>query len=389
MFKSKYVSYVIVTPLKGFSVERRYSDFLALRQEMLKDYPGYVIPPIPAKKIAGNADPAFIQERKGELQEFLADVLKHPLIKSYDLFLKFISVSNKEWEDTAKTFGKLLLAKEINQYETIEGEAKLLFSDRTRDYCEKLGASTKDLREAFKDLKAIHKVIIADVEKLAFSVARASVIYQKISSIFNTLEDKTHAELFLHMSDGHSRLAGSYKMEFEEMSAHFGEFYSFYANEVGALEELVQKRKSTGESMESTEKKLYKKKEQKYEQRNTQTWELDPADVSNIGALINDKALAFQLMLPKESEEARKLRMYYGYLSNKIVEEFNRLQSKNEGIYKDHFVKAAECFVERKEKFKQIWTDMTERLKNVMIVNLNKNKEVPELATAPIATDIL
>ena len=90
MFKSKYVSYVIVTPLKGFSVERRYSDFLALRQEMMKDYPGYVIPPIPAKKIAGNADPAFIQERKGELQEFLTDVLKHPLLKSYDLFLKFI-----------------------------------------------------------------------------------------------------------------------------------------------------------------------------------------------------------------------------------------------------------------------------------------------------------
>lgn len=380
---------MIITALKGYSVERRYSDFLALRQEMLKDYPGYIIPPIPAKKLTGNVDPSFVQERRGELQEFLNDILRHPLLKNYELFHKFISVSSKEWEEKAKNFGKVTISKDVAQYETIEGEAKILFSDKTRDYCEMLTSSAKDLREAFKELKTISKGIAFEFEKLSCTVGRASTIYQKINLIYNTLGRKTHGELFMHMSDGYLRLCEGYKMIRDELSDCFGEFYGYYSNEIGALEELLQKRKSTHELMDASEKKLLKKKESKFEQRNTSTWELEPSALNNIGSLLNDKALAFKEMLPKESQETRKLRMYYGYYSNKIIEEFKRVEDKNEEPFKLRFIKAGELMIEREEKLVKIWTDILTRVKDVKVIPQSKEKDMlmpgGNIATMPIS----
>lgn len=369
---------MIVTPDKGFSVDRRYSDFLALRQEMIKDYPGYVIPPLPAKKLSGNTDPEFILERKYELQMFLNDVLRHPLLKNYDLFLKFISLSNKDWEDRVKLFGKIVIPREVGQYDTIEGTAKVLYSDSTKEYCERLSSYTKDLKEMYQELRAINRTIAGTFDKLSSSMARAAALYQKISTIYSNLESKIHVEIFMHMCETHSRLAGLYETVKEEFTNQLSEFYTFYINETNSLEELIIRRKTTGEQAESAEKKLLKKKEQKFEVKNTSTWELEPSALVKADSLLNDKAFAFQEMFPKESHELRKLKMFYGYYSNRIVEEYKRLQSKNDAIFKNQFENAAAIFIERELHIRQIWIDLLENLKNI---NLGSD-EMPTIAVA-------
>jgi hypothetical protein len=67
---------------------------------MLREYPRYIIPPIPTKKLTGNTDHDVIQQRKAELQMFLNAVLSHPFLKNYELFFKFISLSGKEWGES-------------------------------------------------------------------------------------------------------------------------------------------------------------------------------------------------------------------------------------------------------------------------------------------------
>jgi sorting nexin-8 len=389
LFKGKYGCYVIVTPLKGYSVERRYSDFLALRQEMIREYPEYIIPPIPAKKLSGNVDPEFIQERKVELQKFLTEALIHPLLKNYDLLMKFISLSSKDWEERAKMIGKVVIPREIGQHETIEGEARILYSDAANDYCEKLNLAAKDLKESFKELRVINKTIAADFDKLSYSTTKAAIMYQKISSIYSNLNCGKNAELFLHMCDGYSRLGEACKVIKDEFAAYFGEFFSFYGNEMQAVEELIGRRKVIGENMESAEKKLFKKKEQRFEQKNTATWELGPSALANLNSLLTNKVLAFQEMFPKESEEAKRLRMAYGYFTNKIVQDFDRVQKKNEGPFKKNFIEAAEVLILKIEKVKQIWSDMMTRIKGVdIIIEITPPKET-ELTSIPVASEPL
>lgn len=334
---------------------------------MLREFTGYIIPPIPTKKLTGNTDPEFILERKAELQMFLNDALKHPLLKNYELFTKFISLSGPEWEVRSKLIGKIIIPREASQYETIEGHAKILYSDRTNSYCERLQASTKDLKELYHDLRTTNKSIAATFEKLSTSMTRAGLLYQKIGTIYSSLDSNVYADLFLYMHDGHSRLGEVYRTLGEEFLNQFGDFYAFYANEITSIEELLAKRKSTGEAMESMSKKLFKKKEQKFEQKNTTTWELEPSALTSIGALMSDKNLAFLEILPKESLELRKTKMFYGYYSNKVVEEFNRLLTKNELDFKTQFEKTSAIFIERELHIKEIWTDMLEKLKQVAL----------------------
>eukprot|EP00826_Nyctotherus_ovalis_P002336 TRINITY_DN1045_c0_g1_i2.p1 TRINITY_DN1045_c0_g1~~TRINITY_DN1045_c0_g1_i2.p1 ORF type:complete len:365 (+),score=97.03 TRINITY_DN1045_c0_g1_i2:760-1854(+) len=343
---------------------------------MLREYIGYIIPPIPTKKLTGNTDPEFIQERKAELQMFLNDVLKHPLLKNYELFLKFISLPGKEWEERAKLIGKIVIPRDPSQYETVEGQAKILYSDRTNSYCERLQASTKDLKEIYHELRSTNKTIAAIFDKLSTSMTRAGLLYQKISAIYSGLDSNVYAELFMDMYDGHSRLGEIYKSLREEFLSQFGDFYSFYGNEISSVEELLAKRKNAGEHMDNQGKKLLKRKEIKFEQKNTGTWELEASALANIGVLITDKNLAFQEMLPKESCELRKMKMFYGYFSNKIVEEFGRLLSKNELQFKTQFEKTSAIFIERELHIKQVWTDTLAKLKQVALPSAHENCHV-------------
>ena len=63
IFSSKYILYNIMT-IRGvnWEVQRRYSDFLWLRQTLVKLYPHLIIPPIP-KKEGWHYDAPFLNKR--------------------------------------------------------------------------------------------------------------------------------------------------------------------------------------------------------------------------------------------------------------------------------------------------------------------------------------
>lgn len=70
---------VRVYGLQKDPVERRYSDFVWLRNILLKFYPTQIIPPIPNKK-ASKRTPRHIQKRMRILTMFLSDIVKMPIL---------------------------------------------------------------------------------------------------------------------------------------------------------------------------------------------------------------------------------------------------------------------------------------------------------------------
>ena len=55
-----------------FSVYRRYSDFITLKNCMKDRWPGIYLPALPEKKFIGNNHAFFVDTRKRGLQEFLS-----------------------------------------------------------------------------------------------------------------------------------------------------------------------------------------------------------------------------------------------------------------------------------------------------------------------------
>jgi hypothetical protein len=195
MLKTKYVVYTLTTPAKGFSVERRYSDFYALRQEMINAFSGYVISPLPAKRITGSVDPGFVQERKGELQVFLKELMKHSLFFNYDPLIDFLSLSSKEWQTRINQINKLLIPKEIEYFTTIEGQAKVLFTGDNKNYTYRLLPLAKDIKDCFTDLKAINKIIASDYERLRTPMLKAVQLYKRLGEVLHVLNARGYYEL--------------------------------------------------------------------------------------------------------------------------------------------------------------------------------------------------
>jgi PX domain len=60
-----------------FEESRRFSEFFALKEAFATRWLGVYIPAIPEKKLMGNKDEKFVEERRALLERFMKEVAKH------------------------------------------------------------------------------------------------------------------------------------------------------------------------------------------------------------------------------------------------------------------------------------------------------------------------
>lgn len=92
-----YVGFTVKTKRSNgedLEVLRRYSDFLWLRDILVKEFPNKLVPPMPPKHAVGEGkyDPLFLEVRRSDLQRFLSRVAKNPKFNSTTWFLTFVEV---------------------------------------------------------------------------------------------------------------------------------------------------------------------------------------------------------------------------------------------------------------------------------------------------------
>ncbi len=74
-----------------FEEARRYSEFYALREALAARWPGVYIPAIPEKKLMGNKDDKFVEERRSLLERFIKELSKFEYLtqsKEFKIFAR-------------------------------------------------------------------------------------------------------------------------------------------------------------------------------------------------------------------------------------------------------------------------------------------------------------
>ena len=74
-----------------FEEVRRFSQFFTLKQVLSVRWPGVYIPALPEKKLVGNNDDKFIEERRSLLERFMKEIGKHDYIihsREFKLFAR-------------------------------------------------------------------------------------------------------------------------------------------------------------------------------------------------------------------------------------------------------------------------------------------------------------
>ena len=138
---------------------------------LAKIYIGYVIPPLPPKKIASNLAQELIEERKVGLEMFLNDILKHPVLKHCEVFEDFISLNEKIWASKVKSIMKTLNIENTN-YITVEGNAKIHFTDELENKCNKIYEATRSIKDYYNEINYINCQISELFGKISKSMFR-------------------------------------------------------------------------------------------------------------------------------------------------------------------------------------------------------------------------
>lgn len=151
IFKSKYSSFFIKTIPKGWVAERKFENFIELRNIITKSYPGYIVPPLPCK-IEKKFEKEDIEKKKHYLQVFLNDLLKHPVLRNSNIFFQFLSLpSEKEYELKAKSHKKANPPKYVSDFHTFESSARVSYDNALTKYCSALNTGNSKLKDLYKE----------------------------------------------------------------------------------------------------------------------------------------------------------------------------------------------------------------------------------------------
>eukprot|EP00052_Salpingoeca_macrocollata_P007399 m.59686 g.59686 ORF g.59686 m.59686 type:complete len:471 (-) comp16015_c0_seq2:153-1565(-) len=96
-----------------FSVHRRYSDFIWLRDLLVHELSCNIIPPMPPKHQlkAGKTDPEFVERRRAGLDRFLKRIAAHPVLSHNETFRVFLTAKSHELTTFKKEKDRGVLAK--------------------------------------------------------------------------------------------------------------------------------------------------------------------------------------------------------------------------------------------------------------------------------------
>jgi sorting nexin-1/2 len=94
---NNYTVYKVHSNLYGeSSVDRRYSEFIWLRDTLVYEFNLCIIPPLPPKQQLGRFEDTFIESRRSGLEKFLCRLIVNPELRCSSALKSFLTLNNSE-----------------------------------------------------------------------------------------------------------------------------------------------------------------------------------------------------------------------------------------------------------------------------------------------------
>lgn len=281
---NSYVKYAIETRTnlpyfrsEKSTVERRFSDFLGLRDKLAQKHmvDGLVVPPAPEKNAMANfqtkmtkeediANPnEFLERRKCALERFLSRIAQHPVLRTDPDFRDFLELQT----DLPRSSGTSALSK--------EGMKRLL--GQVTESVAKMGYRMDESDKWFDEKSLQLDNLDTQLRKLHTSVG-ALIHHRKLLKVTTgnfalSVAILGNAEEYTPLSFDLSKLA-TIKEKIEQLYADqvkndfylISELLHDYINFIAAIREVFQQRIKVYQNWQQAQQTLARKREQK--QRN-------------------------------------------------------------------------------------------------------------------------
>ena len=322
LFSTNYVLYDISTPQFNWLVNRRYSDFIWLKDCLKNLFPGDIIPILPKKKIGnGRFEQNFLNKRTEGLQKFLNEIINNEKYKATEVLNIFLSCTERSiFEQQMKTISpKLLVKKNVQDIQNFEGKNKIinLNFDNEKDIFTHfnsvytfMNGHNELLENLHKNLNSYKKCMFEAchfLEEVENNFSKLSMMLTKINisdKINNTYENY---EIFFK---NWKKVQYNQCCIIKDMVKHF---FKDVRVKSEALIENLEKIQNFQEDYLLQQSKLMAKKELLWKQMDVSKWELNQAEQIDSNKLFHDKLYAQDKMCFKENMELNAKGELLGY----------------------------------------------------------------------------
>ena len=312
LLKNNYILYDITTPKLNWYVNRRYSDFIWLREILSSLFPTILIPQLPKKKIGNRRfEEDFIQKRIKGLQNFLDEILKNDIIKTAEPLISFLSLTERNFfEQQMKIINpKNLNADNILNIKTFNGkseiadmENELLNNISNRNYF-------NSVEEFFNSQKDEIKEIKNNLTEYSLLMIKASKHLEQIEQGFNRLNqfyNKANlAKDICNVFEQYQIFCKNWKRihinQTNIINNKLNEYFKYLKNKGESLVELIKRQNEVQSDYDKIREDLTNKKENLWKKMDISKWEMNQMAQIDSALLFRDKNYAFSKMCFQET----------------------------------------------------------------------------------------
>ena len=307
--KNSYILYDIITPELNWLVNRRYSDFIWLRETLCALFPTTFISQLPKKKLGNRRfEEDFIEKRQKGLQIFLDEIVRNENLKSCESLIAFLSFERSFFEQQMR----IIIPKNIKVDSILEirsFEGKITVADLNNDFfnnnnfynsIESFFNYQNDLIKNMKDNLNNYNIHIVEackhLEEVENGFSKLSKYYIKANLTKDIYKVFERYQIFF------KNWKRIYINQTSIIREKLNEYFKYMKNKGFSLNELIQKQNIVQKDYYKIKEDLINKKEDYWKKMDITKWEINPMDQIDSALLIRDKNYAFSKMCFQETQ---------------------------------------------------------------------------------------
>ena len=381
-FSQNYVLYTLETTIieenKKFIVQRRYNDFLWIREILTKNFPRIFVPPLPGKKMGNRRfENDFILKRMKNLNIFLNKIIINETFKTSNELFSFLTVVDRgQFEDYKKLCeGDTYIPVNVEEVRTIDGKLKIsLDLEREEKYFininKYLEIQNKIYERLNDDLKSFHKCMNEAVENLAGVQKDFQLLHLLNSKVSMKMEILKTFEEFGIFFKNWKRVLFNQNDIFKQ---NIKKFFKYVNMENNSYFELVKSREEIKKKYLSENLKLIEKKEKLWSELDINKWEISDYNNLDRALLYRDKNYAFSKMCTFETFTMNNLRKMLGYANRTTMDELKKLINQNKVGFLENLRTFSEKLSPTLTDSLNVWTRMVADLNDLNVLKNGDN----------------
>ena len=350
LFKKDIYTYKVSCSEIKTEVRRSYADFEWLKNQLGLYYALRVVPPLLKEsmffqlEIVNKKDSEEVIEnaKVKYLNYFMTSLIKKKIFRTSAILYEFLELNDTDFKKYKDLLGKYKydLNVSLDNLKTVKGLIKFELKQNEIKTANNFGKKCNEISALYQYLDQKILNLSTDFLNLETHMKQIGAAFGKLAIVLNFNENAKKMEnIYQKLNKIFMSWSNSYSKQYTFFKSDFKDFFNYINLEIQEMNTINQSFISYKKEYEDLSKKLNKRKEELYAQKDFNKWSVEPGTEDQIQKYANNKKLAFEKMLYQETElqnNEKKLVACTQYLMQK---QFNKLMKNQSDDVMNYFDK--------------------------------------------------